>query len=158
MSKLHWQKKRATRVREERRFIQRLISKEATALDWQRAMICPETIELLIGQLCPYRFAILGAVLIDKEVSESTNYMNLTAGLRGSSRDARQLRILFESRIKQKITQAMPQELIDKMRRVHAKKEAQAKAKKPEVNAPAKPGPGGPEAMSEAEQVRRDMS
>jgi len=58
------------------------------------------TITLLIGSLCPYRFAILGAVLIDKEISESSNYMNLSAKMKGSTKDDKMLRILFESRIK----------------------------------------------------------
>ena len=58
------------------------------------------TISLLIGSLCPYRFAILGAVLIDKEISESTDYINLSARMKGTNRDQKMLRILFESRIK----------------------------------------------------------
>lgn len=62
-----------------------------------------------MGQLCPYRFAILGAVLIDKDIAECTNYMLLSAQLKGVSRDARLLRILFESRIKQRIALAVPQ-------------------------------------------------
>ena len=66
------------------------------------------TIKLLIGQLCPIRLAILGAVLIDKEICESTNYINLSARLKGNSLDARLLRIMFESRIKQRLALSVP--------------------------------------------------
>ena len=96
------------RTREERRFAQRLISKQVSAQDWSRAMQSGHTIELLIGQMCPYRFAILGSVLIDKEISESKNHMALSAKLKGQSRDKKLLRILFESRIKQRIILAVP--------------------------------------------------
>lgn len=61
------------------------------------------TITLLIGSLCPYRFAIMGAVLIDKEISESNNYMNLSAKIKGSTIDEKMMRVLFESRIKQRL-------------------------------------------------------
>ena len=40
------------------------------------------TIALLVGQLCPLRFAILGAVLIDKDISESTDHMRLLASIK----------------------------------------------------------------------------
>ena len=66
---------------------------------------------------------ILGAVLIDKEIAESTNYVNLSARLRGHSRDARLLRILFESRIKQRIAQSVPMEMVERLKRSEAKKE-----------------------------------
>jgi len=79
------------------------------------------SIELLIGQMCPYRFAILGAVLIDKEISESRNFMALSARLKGQSRDQRLLRILFESRIKQRLTLSVTSETIATLKRVHAK-------------------------------------
>ena len=62
-----------------------------------------QTISLLIGSLCPYRFVILGAVLIDKEISEATDYMKLSARIKGQSRDAKLLRFLFESRMKQRM-------------------------------------------------------
>lgn len=75
-------------------------------------MLSPKSIELLLEKLCPYRFAILGAVLIDKEISESMDYMNLSARMKGHSRDSRALRILFDSRIKQRIAQAVPQQII----------------------------------------------
>mmetsp|Transcript_2387 Transcript_2387/g.3032 ORF Transcript_2387/g.3032 Transcript_2387/m.3032 type:complete len:269 (+) Transcript_2387:111-917(+) len=103
VSKLHWYSKRSKRIKEERRFTERLLSRELTAQDWSRAMLSLRSIELLVGQLCPYRMTILGAVLIDKEIAESINYVSLSAKLRGQSRDARLLRILFESRIKQRV-------------------------------------------------------
>ena len=46
-----------------------------------------ESITLMVGQLCPQRFAILGAVLIDKEIAESTNHVKLSVRLKGSSID-----------------------------------------------------------------------
>ena len=76
-----------------------------------------QTISLLIGTMCPYRFAILGAVLIDKEISEATNYMKLSARIKGQSRDSKLLRVLFESRIKQRLALSVPQTTIDTLRR-----------------------------------------
>jgi hypothetical protein len=58
-----------------------------------------QNIHLLIGSLCTDRYAILGAILIDKEISESTNYVNLSAMLKGRTRDSKMLRIIVESRI-----------------------------------------------------------
>ncbi len=69
--------------------------------------------------MCPYRFAILGSVLIDKEISESRNHMALSAKLKGQSRDQKLLRILFESRIKQRLVLAVPQESINLLKRAH---------------------------------------
>jgi hypothetical protein len=71
---------------------------------------------LLIGCLCPYRYAILGAVLIDKDISESTNYVNLSAKLKGRTRDKKMIRVLFESRIKQRLLLSWSQETIEKIR------------------------------------------
>ena len=54
---------------EQRRFIERILARrdgQLKAKDWQRCMRSSQTISLLIGTMCPYRFAILGAVLIDK--------------------------------------------------------------------------------------------
>jgi len=45
----------------------------------------------------------MGAVLIDKEISESNNYMNLSAKIKGSTIDEKMMRVLFESRIKQRL-------------------------------------------------------
>jgi len=42
-------------------------------------MLSTQNIQLLSGSLCPYRYAILGAILVDKEISESTDYVNLSA-------------------------------------------------------------------------------
>ncbi len=71
------------------------------------------SITLLIGQFCPYRFAILGAVLVDKEIAESKSYVNLSARLKGPSIDSKLLRLLFESRMKQRLALNVPQETID---------------------------------------------
>jgi len=75
-----------------------------------------QNIHLLTSSLCPYRYAILGAVLIDKEISESTNFMNLSAMLKGRTRDSKMLRILFESRIKQRLLLCLSQETIAQIR------------------------------------------
>ena len=86
VSRRFWHKKRAARVRQERRFVERIMARrdgQVTAKDWARCMRSSETIDLLVGSLCPYRFAILGAVLIDKEISESTDYMKLSARIKG---------------------------------------------------------------------------
>ena len=49
VSKLHWYAKRNARVKEERRFTERLLTRELTAQDWSRAMMSLRSIELLIG-------------------------------------------------------------------------------------------------------------
>lgn len=103
VSRHFWQTKRTQRVRQERRFVERILARrdgQVTAKDWARCMRSSQTINLLVGTLCPYRFAILGAVLIDKEISESTDFMKLSARIKGQTRDAKLLRILFESRMK----------------------------------------------------------
>ena len=76
-----------------------------------------QTISLLVGTMCPYRFAILGAVLIDKEISEAQSYVKLSARIKGQSRDSKLLRVLFESRIKQRLALSVPQATIDTLRR-----------------------------------------
>ena len=84
VSRRHWLKKRQWRVRDELRFTERIISKEGLrAHDWARAMFQARSMQLLCGDLCPYRMAILGAILVDKEVCESTNYLKITVDLRG---------------------------------------------------------------------------
>lgn len=83
------------------------------ARDWARCMRSNQTISLLVGIPCPYRFAILGAVLIDKEITESKDYMKLSARLKGQTRDSKLLRILFESRMKQRMALAVPQATVD---------------------------------------------
>ena len=50
----------------------------------------------------------MGAVLIDKEISESSNYMKLSAKMKGRTIDAKMLRVLFESRIKQRLALQVP--------------------------------------------------
>ena len=78
---------------------------------------------MLCGDLCPYRMAILGAVLIDKQVCESTDYVALSVQLRGMTHEARLLRMLFETRIRQRIAEAVPRALHDKVKRVEAKRD-----------------------------------
>ena len=119
----NWQVKHKERITEEKRFNERLMTRQITAKDWSRSMKSSNTITLLVGSLCPYRFAILGAVLIDKEISESTNYMNLSAKMKGSNFDEKLLRVLFESRIKQRLALQVPQEIVKELKRAYEKKQ-----------------------------------
>ena len=111
-------------MKDELRFTERLISKRnLTAQDWARSMFQVRSMQLLCGDLCPYRMGILGAVLVDKQVCESTDYVKLSIKLRGFTQEARLLRMLFETRIRQRILESAPDDLTDKVRRVEARRD-----------------------------------
>lgn len=65
----------------------------------------------------------MGAVLIDKEISESSNYMKLSAKMKGRTIDAKMLRVLFESRIKQRLALQVPQETVEQIKHNFQKKQ-----------------------------------
>lgn len=59
---------------------------------------------------------MLGAVLIEKEVCSSTNYLTLIAKLESRTLDEKLLRALFESRIKNRLVSTLTQETVASVR------------------------------------------
>lgn len=90
---------------------------------------------LLMDHCCLEKFICLGALLVDKEIAESDDYVTLSSQLRDEERpqDMKMLRALFENRINQIIAKRVPLDIIKKLRLTQAK--ADRKQKKEAYNA-----------------------
>ena len=72
---------------------------------------------------CLEKFICLGALLVDREIAESSDYVTLSSQLRDDERpqDMKMLRALFENRINQIIAKRVPLDIIKKLRLSQAK-------------------------------------
>ena len=79
VARRHFRLKRTDRIVNEKKYIKRLLTKEISSRDWIRAARSTHTIKLLTGSLCPWSFACIGAILVDKELSASHDWPKYSA-------------------------------------------------------------------------------
>lgn len=82
-------------------------------MDWSRCMKSAKYMTLVSGSHCPYRYGILGVVLIDREICRTANYLALLARQDAQTIfDSKMLRYLFESRINHRLLLTLNNETI----------------------------------------------
>lgn len=77
MSWGHVKEKKKRMIVEEQKFVARLITRRLSPRDWAQAMLETRFIKLTVGSNDPARFATLGAILIEKEISKAKNFRRL---------------------------------------------------------------------------------
>lgn len=103
LTRTYWKQKHAERVKAEQAFVKKLLRKKVTAADWSKALYSTQYMTMMSGSSCPYRYAMLGAVLVDKEIASACDYPKLLSRLQKTTYEEKMLWALFESRINHRL-------------------------------------------------------